>query len=414
MASQGPNNPGTLVNVSESEAFPWTNPGNAAAEDGSIATVAFSQPGITEKLLATNFGFTIPNGATINGILVSIKNSQINGTGLAWSTVCIVKSDGSYGSTNKAYGNLSTSLEYADFGGASDLWGESWSYSDINDADFGVSLAVYVACFYPDALISTPDGGKRIADVNIGDDVLSFDNDRHIIERKVVNKWVVDGQFTFIHFTTKSGKKFICTDNHIVLTDKGFDIAKNIKVGNILYLYTDENVLEDRVIDIHSEIDNTTVYDIEVDGSHTFISDGFLVHNFLPPTYPTAKIDHIRITVYYTEGGSQSVQARPFAVNHGSIIAGTTQSGKLAIGTTARPYGGGMGGVDWYNGPDETNGFIVAKDSGALPTFWRSATKSDADFIAMVNSIRMTQPYYTLVSECTAWLSANGYYTTYE
>ena len=126
----------------------------------------------------------------------------------------------------------------------------------------------------------------------------------------------------------------------------------------------------------------------------------------------TTQCTQVYVEIDYTEGGS-SVIAKPFAVNTGAPISNTTQVGNLAIGTTVQNYGGGYGGVHWHNGPDETNRYIIAKDGGDHPTFWGSATKTDVDFIALVNSIRKIGPYYTLVSECTAWLSANGYYTTY-
>jgi hypothetical protein len=127
----------------------------------------------------------------------------------------------------------------------------------------------------------------------------------------------------------------------------------------------------------------------------------------------SGSLDYVVIAVYYTDS-PESIKARPFAVNTGNPITGTIQLGKLAIGITEQPYCNGIGGVTWYNGPDETPGYIIAKDVGTKPTFWRSASKSYADFIAIVNVIRGVRPYYTRIAECTEWLSANGYYTTYE
>lgn len=48
---------------------------------------------------------------------------------------------------------------------------------------------------------------------------------------------------------------------------------------------------------------------------------------------------------------------RPFAINTGSTIAGTTQFGDLAVGT---PNDWSEGGVQWYNGPDEDLGYVIA------------------------------------------------------
>ena len=53
---------------------------------------------------------------------------------------------------------------------------------------------------------------------------------------------------------------------------------------------------------------------------------------------------------------------RPFAYNTGSTIPGTTQVGNLAIGVDLdKPYAEQYGGVQWWNGPDEDLGYIIAK-----------------------------------------------------
>ena len=49
----------------------------------------------------------------------------------------------------------------------------------------------------------------------------------------------------------------------------------------------------------------------------------------------------------------------PFAYNTGSTIAGTTQSGDLAIGTPTAGFS--ASGLQWWNGPDEDPGYIVAQ-----------------------------------------------------
>jgi hypothetical protein len=60
------------------------------------------------------------------------------------NAIKIVKSDGSIGSTNKAdtetrWGiGVDTTIYYGD---STDLWGETWSASDINDSDFGVVIS---------------------------------------------------------------------------------------------------------------------------------------------------------------------------------------------------------------------------------------------------------------------------------
>lgn len=56
--------------------------------------------------------------------------------------VLIVKA-GTISGTNKGTNSPITTTEaYSSYGGSSDLWGLSWTYSDINDSTFGVAFKV--------------------------------------------------------------------------------------------------------------------------------------------------------------------------------------------------------------------------------------------------------------------------------
>ena len=48
--------------------------------------------------------------------------------------------------------------------------------------------------------------------------------------------------------------------------------------------------------------------------------------------------------------------SRPFAYNTGAPIAGTEQVGSLAVGYPS----GGFSGFEWWNGPDEDLGYVIA------------------------------------------------------
>lgn len=58
--------------------------------------------------------------------------------------------------------------------------------------------------------------------------------------------------------------------------------------------------------------------------------------------------------------------SRPFAYNPGTAIPGTTQIGNLAIGTPTNGFG--STGLQWWNGPDEEAGYIIAKVTDFQPT----------------------------------------------
>lgn len=144
MASEGPNSPNTVANVSTGW-YAWQNPGNAASSNNNYASTAIYGPGYTDRLTATDFDFAIPDGATIDGIKVEIECHAdydsddyvdtlelytINGDGISVSNL------GDFGT------KWPTSDAIKTYGGESELWGESWSPADINATSFGAALSI--------------------------------------------------------------------------------------------------------------------------------------------------------------------------------------------------------------------------------------------------------------------------------
>ena len=143
MPTSGPNNPGTTINDTTIGGSPWINPNNSQVSDGVFATCTTAKLGTfsaTNYLKATNFGFSIPVGSTINGILVEVQ-SKVNSGAATWSVVHLVRA-GAIESITKtgAVNAITTTLLYSSIpasGSSSDLWGASWSVSDINNSGFG-------------------------------------------------------------------------------------------------------------------------------------------------------------------------------------------------------------------------------------------------------------------------------------
>jgi hypothetical protein len=135
--------PGTAADDATVGTISWTNPNNAKVSDGSFATQATT--GTSHYLKLTNFGFALAPDATPVGIYAEILRKRGGDTaGTAKdSAVRIVKPNGSFGTTNKAdtSTNWPTTAAYASYGGPADLWSETWSYTDINDEDFGLVLS---------------------------------------------------------------------------------------------------------------------------------------------------------------------------------------------------------------------------------------------------------------------------------
>ena len=120
----------------------WSNTSNAALSDDlyvGIPINSLSSSGqYTDYLQVTNFGFSVPSGATINGISVEIERGDINNA--KDYAVRIVKG-GEIGTTDKSLSPAWSAETYVSYGGATDLWGNAWVYSDINASNFGVAFS---------------------------------------------------------------------------------------------------------------------------------------------------------------------------------------------------------------------------------------------------------------------------------
>jgi hypothetical protein len=149
--ASGPTPPAASASVSFTGSdYSFTNPSNSLTSDNNSAiaqSLVFN--GQTEYLQVTDFGFAIPSAATICGIEVNIeKNSSIFVLNTAYITdnrVRIIK-NGTVMPTDLAQTNVvwATSDANSTYGDNNELWGTSWSTSDINSADFGVAISAEI------------------------------------------------------------------------------------------------------------------------------------------------------------------------------------------------------------------------------------------------------------------------------
>ena len=111
--------------------------------------------------------------------------------------------------------------------------------------------------------------------------------------------------------------------------------------------------------------------------------------------------------------------SRPFAYNTGSTISGTIQVGSLAVGT---PTTGFTGSMEWWNGPDEDLGYVIAlpvpDDSQPAPdgrtasvAFNRSTGLTESSFVELTNLLFGQS--FTTGNDASFWLTSNGYWNSY-
>jgi len=95
----------------------------------------------TNYLVATQFGFSIPAGAVIDGIVVEIERSNTSGETTLDNRVRVVKG-GAIGVADKAAAAAWPAADsYKLYGANNDLWGTPWAVADINSTGFGVAVS---------------------------------------------------------------------------------------------------------------------------------------------------------------------------------------------------------------------------------------------------------------------------------
>jgi hypothetical protein len=119
----------------------WTSASNVLTNNSAYATKSLG-PGVSSGTLdATNYGFALPAGATVTGITARIDRKTSASSTIRDFTVQLLKAGSPVGSNKAATGtNWGTSDAYATYGSGSDLWGTTWTQSDVNASNFGLRL----------------------------------------------------------------------------------------------------------------------------------------------------------------------------------------------------------------------------------------------------------------------------------
>lgn len=144
-----PHNAATVVNNQLLFFNDWINPGNISTPGSPYASNSISSFDGSSDLQATNYGFAIPGTATILGITVDIRRTTTDatGTGDVQDYDIYLLKGGTITGTTTVFPSTATwpyngTFQVATYGGPTELWGDSWTPADINNANFGFGLKV--------------------------------------------------------------------------------------------------------------------------------------------------------------------------------------------------------------------------------------------------------------------------------
>lgn len=148
--TSGPLIPATGSDDSAVGTIAWVTPTNIQADDSNYASATFTGASATTHYIkGLNPGFSIPSGATIDGIKVTAYFAATTwvSPGGASNSAPVMKlvKGGTVGGTDEC-GSIPGVLTGSPFswesGGETELWGQTWTAADINGATFGMVFSL--------------------------------------------------------------------------------------------------------------------------------------------------------------------------------------------------------------------------------------------------------------------------------
>lgn len=151
MVTRGPVYPKVAANVAGIGGDAWSSPMNGRFDDGVVTSFTDTGSG-SNYIQFTGFDLRIPSGETVKGITMEFKryasDSSSSGSGRRINdvTVSLIKAGtitgNNYAKTATAdRWPLLASIAYQTYGGATDLWGTTWTPAELNASNFGVAIA---------------------------------------------------------------------------------------------------------------------------------------------------------------------------------------------------------------------------------------------------------------------------------
>ena len=137
-------------------------------------------------------------------------------------------------------------------------------------------------CFTEDTLVETTDGSKKISDVKAGDEIYAYNTQTGENEACIVKDVSVTKTDILVHVKLSDGSEIKTTMYHPFFVENGKDeewvAASNLKKGDKLHTIDERELFVEEVI-VEKLSEAIEVYNLEIDGLHTYYAGCVLVHN---------------------------------------------------------------------------------------------------------------------------------------
>ena len=128
------------TNDASAGTFAWGVPSNITqcGVNTTAATISTAGPDTTQLLTGTNYGFAIPSGSQLKGIIVTIAKGASNGTTGSDAQVKLTLAGSTIGVDHADATAWPTGLTTFTYGASNDEWGTVLTATDVNASTFGV------------------------------------------------------------------------------------------------------------------------------------------------------------------------------------------------------------------------------------------------------------------------------------
>ena len=182
---------------------------------------------------------------------------------------------------------------------------------DMNGYGYGTSGSTFICCIIGDTLIAMADGSqKRIDEIVVGDEILSYNMDTGEVEVDYVDALIVRYREIKVTITFTDGTSIKVTNDHPLLTTlgwKSFDPEHGAQVYESIGVCDETFAIGDKLLTLKefegmylAEFDKTiasidvehytdelyTMYTLRTRNNHTYFSAGVLSHNTECPLPP--------------------------------------------------------------------------------------------------------------------------------
>ena len=145
---------------------------------------------------------------------------------------------------------------------------------------FAQVVSLGQSCFTGDTLVSTREGQKPIEEVEVGDEVWSYNVETGEAKLNKVAKVYVHKTDTIVHLHIESAIIDTTTTHPFYVVGKGFVAAADLQEGDKIYAL-DGSLVKVKAVEIEKLDEIILVYNLEVEENHTYYvgDEAVLVHN---------------------------------------------------------------------------------------------------------------------------------------